>query len=75
MKYSEEYLSAKKIVAIEEISKIIMENKDCLDADLRSLINNQAVIDEIGIVLTKGETNELMVREIRKIFDKYKIEQ
>lgn len=75
MRYDDEYLKIKKIVAIEEIAKMILNNKECWGADLESLVNIRAteILDEIGKVLAMGKTDEQKVAEIRKIFKEHKI--
>lgn len=75
MRYSDEYLKIKKLVAIEEISKMILNNKECWDVDLESLTNTRAteILDEIGKVLAMGKADEQTVTEIRKIFKEHKV--
>lgn len=75
MRYDDEYLKIKKIVAIEEIAKMILNNKECWGADLESLINIRATetLGEIGKVLAMGKTDEQTVAEVRKILKKHNI--
>lgn len=75
MRYDDEYLKIKKIVAIEEIAKMILNNKECWDADLESLVNIRAteILDEIGKVLAMGKTDEQTVAEVRKILKEHNI--
>ena len=73
MRCSDEYLGIKKIVAMEAIAEIILKNKECWDADLESLVNNNAsiVISKIEKVLGSGKEDKLMINEIREILQKY----
>ncbi len=75
MRYDDEYLKIKKIVAIEEIAKMILNNKECWDADLESLVNIRAteILDKIGKVLAMGKTDEQTVAEVRKILKEHNI--
>ena len=73
MEYSKEYLRVKKIVAIEEISRIILNSKDCWDMDLESFVKSREVTDKIATLLASEKTDEEIVKEIRSIFKMYKI--
>ena len=73
MEYSKEYLRVKKIVAVEEISRIILNSKDCWDMDLESFVKSREVTDKIATLLASAKTDEEIVKEIRSIFKMYKI--
>ncbi len=73
MEYSKEYLRVKKLVAVEEISRIISNSKDCWEMDLESFVISREVTDKIATLLASAKTDEEIVTEIRKIFKLYKI--
>ena len=73
MEYSREYLIAKKIVAIEDISKIILKSKECWSVDLERLVKSWDVTDKIATLLASAKTDEEIVKEIRKIFKLYEL--
>ena len=73
IEYSIDYLGAKKIVAIEDISKIILNSRECWDINLEDFVKAWDFTEQIGKLLASGKTDEEIVTEIRKIFKLYKI--